>query len=57
MSAKFCFIKIVGKVGPDSTHHLDHQKKGRKIGGEGEAIFDTPFMVQSHRGLWDLSAN
>ena len=57
MSAKFCFIKIVGKVGPDSAHHLDHQKKGRKIGGEGEAIFDTPFMVQSHRGLWDLSAN
>ena len=30
------------------THHLDCQKLARKIGGQYEAIFDTPFIIQSH---------
>ena len=29
-------------------HHLDRQKKWKKLEHEGEANFDIPFMIQSH---------
>ena len=31
-----------------SPHHLDHQKKMKKMEHIGKDIFDIPFMIESH---------
>ena len=48
-----------------SSHHLGDQNKKEKLESKGEAIFDTPFIIQNHAenmkkilgALWNLPAN
>ena len=36
------------QLDPDSSHHIDLRNKWEKCEHIGEAIFDIPFMIQSH---------
>jgi hypothetical protein len=44
----FLLLRRLQELHMHNTHHLDRQKKVKKCEHIGKAIFDIPFMIQSH---------